>query len=72
LRESELNQLVNQFDFTPGEIANIARRFKVEQLLGLKKTKIQTLLSLCETERFIKGNTVQQKSIGFDLNRKAS
>jgi SpoVK/Ycf46/Vps4 family AAA+-type ATPase len=71
LKPIELDQLVNQFHFTPGEIANIARRFKVEQLLGLRSTKFQTLLSLSETERFIKTNPTN-KAIGFDLRRQAS
>jgi len=71
LKPIELDQLVNQFYFTPGEIANIARRFKVEQLLGLRSTKFQTLLSLSETERFIKTNPTN-KAIGFDLRRQAS
>jgi len=35
LRQQEAIALVKQFDFTPGEINNVARRFMVENLLGL-------------------------------------
>ncbi len=70
LRANEVDTLVDQFDLTPGEIFNISRRFAVEKLLGLKKTKLKTLIELCETERF-QSSAVKLNTIGFALDRKA-
>jgi hypothetical protein len=66
LRASELEVLVDQFDFTPGEIANISRRFSVEKLLGLTQPRLKTLIELCETERLEK-QTIKGHHIGFKV-----
>jgi SpoVK/Ycf46/Vps4 family AAA+-type ATPase len=52
LRQTEAELLANAFALTPGEISNIARRFAAEKLLGLEDTRLNTLIALCETERY--------------------
>ena len=67
LRTSEAESLVQKFDFTPGEITNIARRFSVEKLLGLKSSRLDVLNKLCESERYNKVDST--KSIGFTFEK---
>jgi hypothetical protein len=69
LRQQEAIALVKQFDFTPGEINNVARRFMVENLLGLEKTRLQTLQELCETENYERNHT---SNIGFSFEKSLS
>jgi SpoVK/Ycf46/Vps4 family AAA+-type ATPase len=52
LRQTEAELLANAFALTPGEISNVARRFAAEKLLGLEDTRLNTLIELCETERY--------------------
>ncbi len=66
LRQQEAIVLVKQFDFTPGEINNVARRFMVESLLGLEKSRLQTLQELCETEHYKRNHT---SNIGFSFEK---
>ena len=66
LRQQEAIALVKQFDFTPGEINNVARRFMVENLLGLEKSRLQTLQELCETEHYERNHT---SNIGFSFEK---
>ena len=69
LRQQEAIVLVKQFDFTPGEINNVARRFIVENLLGLEKSRLQTLQELCETEHYERNHT---SNIGFSFEKSLS
>jgi SpoVK/Ycf46/Vps4 family AAA+-type ATPase len=69
LRQNEARELVKQFKFSGGEISNVARRFMLENLLGLKKTRLQTLIELCNTERYQNNNT---RSIGFSVEKSLS
>jgi hypothetical protein len=69
LRQQEAIALVKQFDFTPGEINNVARRFMVENLLGLEKSRLQTLQELCETEHYERNHT---SNIGFSFEKSQS
>ncbi len=52
LRKTEAEYLAQNFAFTPGEITNVVRRFNAEKLLGLEDTRLNTLIELCETERY--------------------
>jgi AAA+ superfamily predicted ATPase len=67
LRQSEAHELVKRFNFTPGEIANISRRFVIENMLGLTQTRLQTLIHLCETEHY--EAQASTKSIGFSFEK---
>ena len=69
LRQQEAIALVKQYDFTPGEINNVARRFMVENLLGLEKSRLQTLQELCETEHYERNHT---SNIGFSFEKSLS
>ena len=69
LRQQEAIALVKQYDFTPGEINNVARRFMVENLLGLEKSRLQTLQELCETEHYERNHT---SNIGFSFEKSRS
>lgn len=66
LRQQEAIELVKKFDFTPGEIKNVARRFMVENLLGLEKSRLQTLLELCATEHYEQNH---KSNIGFSFEK---
>lgn len=67
LRQSEAHELVKRFNFTPGEIANISRRFVIENMLGLTQSRLQTLIQLCETEHY--DAHTSNKSIGFSIEK---
>jgi len=67
LRHSEAHELVKRFNFTPGEIANISRRFVIENMLGLTQSRLQTLIQLCETEHY--DAHASNKSIGFSFEK---
>jgi hypothetical protein len=69
LRQQEAQALVQQFDFTPGEINNVARRYMVENLLGLQKTRLETLIELCKTEHY---QNMSQSNIGFSFDKSLS
>lgn len=69
LRQQEAQALVQQFDFTPGEINNVARRYMVENLLGLQKTRLETLIELCKTEHY---QNMSQSNIGFSFEKSLS
>lgn len=64
---AEAEELVQRFDFTPGEISNISRRYKIEAILGFHETPLQTIISLCETEQYSNVNIT--KSIGFNSEK---
>ena len=67
LRQAEAHELVKRFNFTPGEIANISRRFVIENMLGLTQSRLQTLIQLCETEHY--DAHASNKSIGFSFEK---
>jgi hypothetical protein len=67
LRSSEAEVLVSEFDLTPGEIQNVARRFTIEKMLGLTQSRIATLRELCTTERY--AQSIVTKSIGFSFQQ---
>jgi SpoVK/Ycf46/Vps4 family AAA+-type ATPase len=69
LRQQEALALVQQFDFTPGEINNVARRFVVESLLGLQKNRLETLIDLCRSEHY---QNISQSNIGFSFDKSLS
>ena len=70
LRAADLETLVAKYDLTPGEITNISRRFAVEKLLGLRKTKLETIMELCDSERYESQEKKIGNLIGFSLDQK--
>jgi hypothetical protein len=63
----EAQEIVQRFEFTPGEISNISKRYKIESILGLNTTPFKTIVSLCETEQY--SNAHSMKSIGFNAEQ---
>jgi len=64
LRKTEAEYLAQHYAFTPGEITNVVRRFNAEKLLGLEDTRLNTLIELCETERYMSTPTTKAP-LGF-------
>ena len=64
LRKTEAEYLAQHYAFTPGEITNVVRRFNAEKLLGLEDTRLNTLIELCETERYMSKPTTKAP-LGF-------
>lgn len=64
LRKSEAEYLAQHYKFTPGEITNVVRRFNAEKLLGLEDTRLNTLIELCETERY-ESKPTSKTPLGF-------
>jgi len=63
LKPSEAKTLAEQFEFSGGEIENIARKYVVNNILHNKKTDIETLRVICNTEK--SARTSERKRIGF-------
>ena len=64
LRKTEAEYLAQHYAFTPGEITNVVRRFNAEKLLGLEDTRLNTLIELCDTERYANKPT-SKAPLGF-------
>jgi hypothetical protein len=64
LRKTEAEYLAQHYAFTPGEITNVVRRFNAEKLLGLEDTRLNTLIALCDTERYANKPT-SKAPLGF-------
>ena len=63
LTRKEAETLAGEYNLTPGEIANVARRFVVEGILGLEDSRLNTLMELCRTEKYQTAD--KNRSIGF-------
>ena len=63
LTRKEAETLAVEYNLTPGEIANVARRFVVEGILGLEDSRLNTLMELCRTEKYQTAD--KNRSIGF-------
>lgn len=64
LSESDTYALVQQFDFSPAEINNVVKRFKLNNLLFHRDYEIKTLIKMCKNESF---TTQSSKLIGFEI-----
>jgi len=64
LTDDETYLLANKYDFSGGQIENIARKQIVDSiLLGTERPSMEAIRSACDTERF---NKSQNKPIGFN------
>ena len=63
LTDTEAETLASQFDFSGGQIENIARKSIVETLLFSKKLTLERLIELCENESL--DNNTQRRAMGF-------
>jgi DNA polymerase III delta prime subunit len=67
LNEQIIKDIIANFNFTPAEIQNIARRFEIEFIMGLNQLDVPAkIIELCQTERL--NQTQSETSIGFQLN----
>ena len=64
LNVSEAKKLASSFDFSGGQIENIARKAMVDHLLFGNKPDLDRLMELCSQEK-ISGRTNERKPIGF-------
>ncbi len=62
LKEADAKMLAVRFPFAPGEMRNVARKVKLRMLLGNGSALLDTIIGLCQEERW-SGST--PKSLGF-------
>ena len=62
LDESVVNMVAQKYDFSGGEIENIARKYSVEYVLTGKHADIETLTEICDNEQLNKNKHIR---IGF-------
>ena len=63
LNDSDAATLAQNFDFSGGQIENVARKVFVEKLLFEKEVDLNRIIELCEEERI--GSECCRKAIGF-------
>ena len=61
LKNDEVLRLASNFDFSGGQIENIARKKEIEEILQGKEIAIEEIFNFCKSELFEKTNT----KIGF-------
>ena len=59
-------RLSKEYDFSPGEISNIKRKYDIEKILGNKQSRISLIQSLCKNERIIIQRLQSSKAVGFN------
>ena len=64
LNVNEAKKLASSFDFSGGQIENIARKAMVDHLLFGNKPSLDRVMELCSNER-ISGRSIDRKPIGF-------
>ena len=63
LSEADARMLATKYDFSGGQIENIARKQTVEEILTGKEFDINRIIEFCNTERL--GNSTVRPRIGF-------
>jgi hypothetical protein len=61
MEEAVLEDLSNRFNFSGGQIENIARKAKMNELLFLRRVNVPELIEMCEAELL----TPAKRSMGF-------
>ena len=61
MKNDEVLRLASNFDFSGGQIENIARKKEIEEILQGKEIAIEEIFNFCKSELFEKTNT----KIGF-------
>jgi len=59
LDESVVNMVAQKYDFSGGEIENIARKYSVEYVLTGKHADIETLTDICDNEQLNKNKHIR-------------
>jgi len=63
LKEFEIKQLAQRFPFSGGEIDNIVRKSMIEELLNDQKPNLESIIQMCENEKWQSNQAA--KGIGF-------
>jgi SpoVK/Ycf46/Vps4 family AAA+-type ATPase len=63
LSSGKIQDLASRFDFTGGQIENIARKYEVEQLITGKEASLELLITFCNEEKIEKN----ESRIGFGV-----
>ena len=69
LSDADAHTLAAQFDFSGGQIENIARKSFVEQLLFSKEPSLERLIELCSQEKL--ENAAPRRAMGFGASKAA-
>ena len=62
LRESDINSIVDKYNFTGGNINNVKKKLNIEYILSGRKDNIDDIYDNCKNEEI---DTKNKKSIGF-------
>ena len=62
LKEKEINYIIERFSFSGGEIENIIRKIKIDNILKGSNLQFDRLVEICESESLV---TRQDVSLGF-------
>lgn len=57
-----IEEIMDKFEFSIAEIANIVKRYKIEKIMGMEMDSKQILIKLCESEKFSISN---KRVVGF-------
>lgn len=63
LSDEDVRTLATSYDFSGGQIENVARKHAVEKILSGGKVELKTLCELCDTERLSKRG--ERRPMGF-------
>ena len=63
LNDEQSKQLANKYEFSGGQIDNIAKKLLMNSLLCETGVSFETLIEFCDSELFVK--TKENRSIGF-------
>jgi hypothetical protein len=66
LPKAEATRLSKDYDFSPGEISNIKRKYDIEKILGNKLSRTALIQSLCKNERIVTQRLQSGKTVGFN------
>lgn len=66
LPKAEATRLSKDYDFSPGEISNIKRKYDIEKILGSKLSRTALIQSLCKNERIVTQRLQSGKTVGFN------
>jgi len=61
----QATQLAKRFDFSPGEICNVRRKYDIEKILGNTQTQFDLICEISENEKIIDQPLRTKKAMGF-------
>ena len=61
----QATQLAKRFDFSPGEICNVRRKYDIEKILGNTQKQFDLICEISENEKIIHQPLRTKKAMGF-------